>query len=593
MSKNNNKLSKIKIYSQDDAEKYKALVPYKKKNYKKIVIPLIIIVMLAILALYFLLNFVFVGPDTVFKKAINEIKIQIDSEKNIKGFKSAKAEFDLKFNIEQEDSNSKFLTNSFVNFLNKFNLSVKAEKNFNKPEMKIDLNLYDDSEQFDIKSVVKNEKMFLLVNELFDKYITIDFDNNITEKLFFGFENKYVYALSTILDSLSKSLKGEYFEQYKNNNITKNTIILDNKNIKNIITYVLNDIKDQDIFLNTLAEYEGISTSDAKSKIYNLIEKIATETIIEEGKKIEVSIFTEGITNVNKLQIDVVKNDKVEYSLNITYIDNGKYEFIININNQKITGNIEFKDENEYEIVNINIYSAMYGKIQMKIRCNIQYNEELIKISDLDDAISIKDLKLSNTEKILKNIKNSNIALTIMEIVNGNNFDINNLFYDVKANSNYTTNNDIITNNIVKKDGISVEFNICNGYIYDSKYSSEAYKYFDNEKLDSQVYVSITNENEKKYFDNIRKSDYEHKVGKDESYYSNVNISDVLELKLDGGALIKYLKLSYNAGNKNNYEKIYAIYSIDEKHSYIIEIESKNSSISDDVLKSFASIKVK
>ena len=593
MAKNNNKLSKIKIYSQDDAEKYRALVPYKKKNYKKIVIPLIIIVMLAILALYFLLNFVFVGPDTVFKKAINEIKIQIDSEKNIKGFKSAKAEFDLKFNIEQEDSNSKFLTNSFVNFLNKFNLSVKAEKNFNKPEMKIDLNLYDDSEQFDIKSVVKNEKMFLLVNELFDKYITIDFDNNITEKLFFGFENKYVYALSTILDSLSKSLKGEYFEQYKNNNITKNTIILDNNNVKNIITYVLNDIKDQDIFLNTLAEYEGISTSDAKSKIYNLIEKIATETIIEEGKKIEVSIFTEGITNVNKLQIDVVKNDKVEYSLNITYIDNGKYEFNININNQKITGNIEFKDENEYEIVNINIFSAMYGKIQMKIRCNIQYNEELIKISDLDDAISIKDLKLSNTEKILKNIKNSNIALTIMEIVNGNNFDIDNLFYDVKANSNYTTNDDKTVKNIVKKDGISVEFNICNGYIYDSKYSSEAYKYFDNENLNSQVYVSITNENEKKYFDNIRKSDYEHKVGKDESYYSNVNISDVLELKLDGDALIKYLKLSYNAGTKNKYEKIYAIYSIDEKHSYIVEIESKNSSISDDVLKSFASIKVK
>lgn len=472
------------VIQQENSNIYEELKPIKNKGKKGPFIILTIIILALAAILYFVYTN-FSNPKKMFVNSINKnykkIENYIDDSFNDKVTKPMILSSDLKFNIKVDDSLGDSSTKKIIDEINKIKLNAVIGNDQKQKEMLMTIEaLYDNKSLIDLGTYAKNEKMYLELKNLFDKYIEMpleNYDAYFTQKNINTSDIKYVLekTKTAIVDNLEE----------KNFKKSKSTIKVEGKNIKTTkITYALSQesskklskkafstlVKDKK-YIEALASLSDTKKEQIKEsfeeKIDELTEKIKSDdldkdevllfsvytkglmgnvvgyemTIVSEDDKViasyykgkskdelKVTLSDEEIINAsisdNKFVFDVTYNDE---TINFEVLKKEKskkttYSYTLTVSGLSINGDVivEMIKENKdgtYE-ANISISASFMGMIEMTISGNskLEYKDKL-DLPDVSNSISIDAMTEEDFNSIkTKFMQNENLMSLITKI---------------------------------------------------------------------------------------------------------------------------------------------------------------------------------
>ena len=347
----------------------------------------------------------------------NNIKIFMDNyfnelEDNIGKNNSTSGSLSLNVNGDTTDKEEKIF--KILNNLD-FSMNYGIDTKENITNIDISTNYYGDK-LININTYIEDNNIYLSSSDLYSKYIKIKNNNEDNSTKDNMTNEDYKVIINSISTAVSESLKEEYFTKswvkLDGKNVNKVELSLNNNNIKIINENIINNLKNNNNFIDSFGKLIGKKTMEIKE----LLDKEIKEVNSNEYSDIKISLYTK-ITKFVKLEIIsgedkiVVKSNDKGYSFEIVDSeDNNTYNgtIVINNNSDGTTYNINVKDSNNLEI-KINNTINKTTKVEKKDVSNSVLLEDITE-KEYEDIIN----KISNNKafnKIYEDISNSNIEI--------------------------------------------------------------------------------------------------------------------------------------------------------------------------------------
>lgn len=347
----------------------------------------------------------------------NNIKIFMDNyfnelEDNIGKNNSTSGSLSLNVNGDTTDKEEKIF--KILNNLD-FSMNYGIDTKENITNIDISTNYYGDK-LININTYIEDNNIYLSSSDLYSKYIRIENNKEDNSEKKSMTNEDYKVIINSISTAVSESLKEEYFTKnwvkLDGKNVNKVELSLNNNNIKIINENIINNLKNNNNFIDSFGKLTGKKTMEVKE----LLDKEIEEVNSNEYSEIKISLYTR-ITKFVKLEITsgedkiVVKSNDKGYSFEIVDSeDNNTYNGTIEINNNSdsTTYNVNVKDSNNLEI-KINNTINKTTKVEKKDVSNSVLLEDITE-KEYEDIIN----KISNNKafnKIYEDISNSNIEI--------------------------------------------------------------------------------------------------------------------------------------------------------------------------------------
>ena len=347
----------------------------------------------------------------------NNIKIFMNNyfnelEDNIGKNNSTSGSLSLNVNGDTTDKEEKIFT-LLNNFYFSMNYGIDTKENITNID--ISTNYYGDK-LININTYIEDNNIYLSSSDLYSKYIKIENKKEDNSEKKSMTNDDYKVIINSISTAVSESLKEEYFTKnwvkLDGKSVNKVELLLNNNNIKIINENIINNLKNNNNFIDSFGKLIGKKTMEVKE----LLDKEIKEVNSNEYSDIKISLYTK-ITKFVKLEITsgedkiVVKSNDKGYSFEIVDSeDNNTYNGTIEINNNSdsTTYNVNVKDSNNLEI-KINNTINKTTKIEKKDVSNSILLEDITE-KEYEDIIN----KISNNKafnKIYEDISNSNIEI--------------------------------------------------------------------------------------------------------------------------------------------------------------------------------------
>lgn len=347
----------------------------------------------------------------------NNIKIFMNDyfnelEENIGKNNSTSGSLSLNVNGDTTDKEEKIF--KILNNLD-FSMNYGIDTKENITNIDISTNYYGDK-LININTYIEDNNIYLSSSDLYSKYIKIENKKEDNSEKKSMTNDDYKIIINSISTAVSESLKEEYFTKnwvkLDGKNVNKVELLLNNNNIKIINENIINNLKNNNNFIDSFGKLIGKKTMEVKE----LLDKEIKEVNSNEYSDIKISLYTK-ITKFVKLEITsgedkiVVKSNDKGYSFEIVDSeDNNTYNGTIEINNNSdsTTYNVNVKDSNNLEI-KINNTINKTTKIEKKDVSNSVLLEDITE-KEYEDIIN----KISNNKafnKIYEDISNSNIEI--------------------------------------------------------------------------------------------------------------------------------------------------------------------------------------
>lgn len=347
----------------------------------------------------------------------NNIKIFMNNyfnelEENIGKNNSTSGSLSLNVNGDTTDKEEKIF--KILNNLD-FSMNYGIDTKENITNIDISTNYYGDK-LININTYIEDNNIYLSSSDLYSKYIKIENKKEDNSEKKSMTNDDYKVIINSISTAVSESLKEEYFTKnwvkLDGKNVNKVELLLNNNNIKIINENIINNLKNNNNFIDSFGKLIGKKTMEVKE----LLDKEIKEVNSNEYSDIKISLYTK-ITKFVKLEITsgedkiVVKSNDKGYSFEIADSeDNNTYNGTIEINNNSdsTTYNVNVKDSNNLEI-KINNTINKTTKIEKKDVSNSVLLEDITE-KEYEDIIN----KISNNKafnKIYEDISNSNIEI--------------------------------------------------------------------------------------------------------------------------------------------------------------------------------------
>ena len=347
----------------------------------------------------------------------NNIKIFMDNyfnelEENIGKNNSTSGSLSLNVNGDTTDKEKKIF--KILNNLD-FSMNYGIDTKENITNIDISTNYYGDK-LININTYIEDNNIYLSSSDLYSKYIRIENKKEDNSEKKSMTNEDYKVIINSISTAVSESLKEEYFTKnwvkLDGKSVNKVELLLNNNNIKIINENIINNLKNNNNFIDSFGKLIGKKTMEVKE----LLDKEIKEVNSNEYSDIKISLYTK-ITKFVKLEITsgedkiVVKSNDKGYSFEIVDSeDNNTYNGTIEINNNSdsTTYNVNVKDSNNLEI-KINNTINKTTKIEKKDVSNSVLLEDITE-KEYEDIIN----KISNNKafnKIYEDISNSNIEI--------------------------------------------------------------------------------------------------------------------------------------------------------------------------------------
>lgn len=347
----------------------------------------------------------------------NNIKIFMNDyfnelEENIGKNNSTSGSLSLNVNGDTTDKEKKIF--KILNNLD-FSMNYGIDTKENITNIDISTNYYGDK-LININTYIEDNNIYLSSSDLYSKYIRIENKKEDNSEKKSMTNDDYKVIINSISTAVSESLKEEYFTKnwvkLDGKSVNKVELLLNNNNIKIINENIINNLKNNNNFIDSFGKLIGKKTMEVKE----LLDKEIKEVNSNEYSDIKISLYTK-ITKFVKLEITsgedkiVVKSNDKGYSFEIVDSeDNNTYNGTIEINNNSdsTTYNVNVKDSNNLEI-KINNTINKTTKIEKKDVSNSVLLEDITE-KEYEDIIN----KISNNKafnKIYEDISNSNIEI--------------------------------------------------------------------------------------------------------------------------------------------------------------------------------------
>lgn len=347
----------------------------------------------------------------------NNIKIFMNDyfnklEDNIGKNNSTSGSLSLNVNGDTTDKEKKIF--KILNNLD-FSMNYGIDTKENITNIDISTNYYGDK-LININTYIEDNNIYLSSSDLYSKYIKIENKKEDNSEKKSMTNDDYKVIINSISTAVSESLKEEYFTKnwvkLDGKSVNKVELLLNNNNIKIINENIINNLKNNNNFIDSFGKLIGKKTMEVKE----LLDKEIKEVNNNEYSDIKISLYTK-ITKFVKLEITsgedkiVVKSNDKGYSFEIVDSeDNNTYNGTIEINNNSdsTTYNVNVKDSNNLEI-KINNTINKTTKIEKKDVSNSVLLEDITE-KEYEDIIN----KISNNKafnKIYEDISNSNIEI--------------------------------------------------------------------------------------------------------------------------------------------------------------------------------------
>lgn len=347
----------------------------------------------------------------------NNIKIFMNDyfnelEENIGKNNSTSGSLSLNVNGDTTDKEKKIF--KILNNLD-FSMNYGIDTKENITNIDISTNYYGDK-LININTYIEDNNIYLSSSDLYSKYIRIENKKEDNSEKKSMTNDDYKVIINSISTAVSESLKEEYFTKnwvkLDGKSVNKVELLLNNNNIKIINENIINNLKNNNNFVDSFGKLIGKKTMEVKE----LLDKEIKEVNSNEYSEIKISLYTK-ITKFVKLEITsgedkiVVKSNDKGYSFEIVDSeDSTTYNGTIEINNNSdsTTYNVNVKDSNNLEI-KINNTINKTTKIEKKDVSNSVLLEDITE-KEYEDIIN----KISNNKafnKIYEDISNSNIEI--------------------------------------------------------------------------------------------------------------------------------------------------------------------------------------
>lgn len=347
----------------------------------------------------------------------NNIKIFMDNyfnelEDNIGKNNSTSGSLSLNVNGDTTDKEEKIF--KILNNLD-FSMNYGIDTKENITNIDISTNYYGDK-LININTYIEDNNIYLSSSDLYSKYIRIENNKEDNSEKKSMTNDDYKVIINSISTAVSESLKEEYFTKnwvkLDGKNVNKVELLLNNNNIKIINENIINNLKNNNNFIDSFGKLIGKKTIEVKE----LLDKEIKEVNSNEYSDIKISLYTK-ITKFVKLEITsgedkiVVKSNDKGYSFEIVDSeDNNTYNGTIEINNNSdsTTYNVNVKDSNNLEI---------------KINNTINKTTKVEK-KDVSNSVLLEDITNKEYEDIINKISNNKAFNRIYEDISNSNIEI-------------------------------------------------------------------------------------------------------------------------------------------------------------------------
>lgn len=383
----------------------------KKKSKLKVIIAIVIILLIIILAAgYF---FFLTKPKEIFdrkiQESVNYLTENIDKQIN---YNTLKEEGTISYEISSSDNTIQEMFELFngitlnynvqIDYSNKL-INADINTNFNEEKL-IDFNLY-----------TENQKGYILLKDVYDRYISTNIEGY--NELFTTKEN--AKDVKVIINSISKalmlSLENDDFTKEdatievnnKNINVKKQTLVIDQNNIKRISENILNTLKDDNEFIDSMNNIIEDENTDIKTLLENAITQLNEQENFGD-EKVEISLYTKGILNkVLKTEIEFTSND-IPTTIAITENDENNYNYTVEQNSiTLVTGTIKIESNTESKLSEgqIEVTANISNIIDLKINIDnkVEYDVDFEK-ADVSNSIEDTELTEEDTNSIMEKL---------------------------------------------------------------------------------------------------------------------------------------------------------------------------------------------
>lgn len=391
-------------------------VVYDKTNKSKkgIVLITALIIVVVGLGLAGVGVFLLSKPKAVFQESYNYLtksfkSLGLTTNDNLDILDKDKVKVENKINVNLNQSLGLGITNLDLN------MQVMSDKVNNTSKIYLDSKL-ENQDLLEFVSYLKDNKMYLTITDIFDKYYYTDIDTSSTTE--YLTTNDIELLIDIVKNSLKKVITDEKFEKEKTvtsvdgleENVTKLTLKVDDKLLSDVVVEVINRLKADDKALEVLVKVLEVT----KEELIKTLDDILTEVKETTGETLfTYNIYYKNINDIKKLEI-LSGTTILTYSAN-----NGNYRFKVIDDDKKveeISLLIEEKDKNYNITLNIFDFNAT-GKLK---RNKNNYNLILDMVDNKDNKLGtlvIDYLYTSDVQdKLVINYRNNDtdmIKLTV------------------------------------------------------------------------------------------------------------------------------------------------------------------------------------
>ena len=409
----------------------------KKKSLKMpIIATIVIIVILLIIGGVFYLNSR-QNPKNIFMSAINSgLKALAEEKEDIK---TVNANISLGVKVEnlQDEEMAQM-----VEYLNKtkLNYNVQMDVEQEKESMKLGLE-YDNENVLEGQLYYKNrdENAYVFINELFDKYFSIELDETSKEQIANIFElakqmllgdNGNDKKVAEILkDAIEARLKDEYITQEDAEvdingtkvKTKKSVLKFNQKQLLDELSTMISELKNNEEFINGFSEDDKETVRNGLEQLEKYLNDIKSSEEDEENGVVQFNIYTKGLqSKFVKMELVAsyeddnmvasILKDENNYNLFATQTIDGETEELCNCT-VTIT-----KIDNKTNEYTIKTTIDGIGDVTVILQLSCVYNEDIENI-DTTNSVNIEDISEEDQQKMIENLQKMKIYDLVKEII--------------------------------------------------------------------------------------------------------------------------------------------------------------------------------
>lgn len=322
----------------------------------------------------------------------------------------------ISFKLDVVDEYSPSNIEGLIDEINKFKLITDSYYDIKNKEIMYDFNLkYGKDSLLNLKTYGLNKKIYAKLENAMDYYLKIDTDSY--DQLFETNSNldEAEVIISEFKDTLLSNISDKDFKTEKSNLLIDSKVISTKKityeltpnKARLLVRNTLNDLKNNNKFINSLTKITGYEKEDILEELNDLIESLK-ENIDDDHETMEFNIYTKGLDNkviksefiINmddeKIGIEVV--DYTNQSLKIVdgedtllnvYIENikGQKNITVDMSYIKLVIKEIGSDEYKYSFI-VDDEEVITGELKRSsktIKKNKEYSENIVLTANFKD----------------------------------------------------------------------------------------------------------------------------------------------------------------------------------------------------------------